>query len=119
MLDLPAKATTRVNVSLSVCKEHVDNWRQSNLSMAEYSKLHNIHESSLPRWRRRLLKSSRPEESSGFTKVVTGNLPSYNHNNIQTQQIELMLPNNIKLKLSNISNIAEISSLIQELIKCS
>lgn len=115
MSDLHTKRKQRINMPLLACKEHIENWKQSGLTMTEYSKQHDLHDGCLPRWKRRLAKAGIELSGSNFSKVKLS--PPISDNVQHSLQTELHLPNGIKLRITNMGGVAA-ANLIKELMQC-
>lgn len=87
---------------------HVERWRQSGLSMTAYSRNANISFSNLSKW-------VRSENTPKFKPV---SLPKSTGEMIRDQSIEIIVGQQVKIRIPNTTDSSMIINILKGLMQC-
>jgi transposase-like protein len=109
---IPESKTKRKHTTASIRQSHIENWKQSGLSMSEYCRQKGLSLSNFSSWAQKHNKSQ-----ATFKPISVLSMPSKPE--IQKNIVEIHLAQQIKIRFVNVSDYTLIVNIAKELVKCS
>ena len=118
-------SSQRRQIPLADARKYVEKWQASGLSQKAFSLQHGFSGSSIWRWIQRINRHDAKQSGatrkhqSVLTPVVIESSSERDAKQSCRQQLEIILSDQIKMRLPAIINVKQIAALIEELQPCS
>ena len=111
-IDVTSTITTRRRTHKDERRTHVENWKESGLSMSEYCRQNNLALANLSEWKNSLLRVS-----TQFKSIKALSTPEPERTSSNT--VEIIVGQHIKIRLQHVMDASLVINIAKGLMICS